>query len=190
MVYYFIPRVTALSLIIPVAAVFITLDIARFYSTGVREWFHSAFGHLLRKHETDHENKRLNGASYLLISAIICILIFPKIITVTSFSILIISDLSAALIGKRFGKRRFLGKTLEGSLGFFISSVIVVALTPKIEYHLGEYLIGIAGAFIGTVVEASPMDVDDNLSVPLSVGAVMWILYLWTMPTLNIYNIM
>ncbi|MCK7523378.1 MAG: hypothetical protein MZV64_39855 [Ignavibacteriales bacterium] len=63
-----------------------------------------------------------------LLSALICALIFPKVIFVTAFSILIISDTMAALIGRKFGKRKFLRKSLEGTLSFFISASIVVII--------------------------------------------------------------
>ncbi|MBI4811740.1 MAG: dolichol kinase [Ignavibacteriales bacterium] len=185
--YYFLSKSTVLTILIPMTIAFLTVDITRYYSKPVEEWFYKYFGFLLRKRESNKKRKTLNGATYILISAIICIIIFPKIITVTSFSILIISDITSALVGRRFGKHRFIAKSLEGSAAFFFSALVVVAVSPKIEYQLGEYLIGIAAAFVGTVTEALPADLDDNLTIPLAVGATLWILYSLLLPSLNVY---
>lgn len=172
---------------IPLTLAFVLVDVARYYHRPIQEWFYNWFGWLLRQHESDDKKKRLNGASYVLISATICIFVFPKIIAVTSFAILIICDLTAALVGKRFGRHRFFGKTLEGSLGFFASGIIVILCTPKIGYQSAEYLIGIFSAAFGAVIESLSVEVDDNLSIPLTVGLALWIMYHYFLPGLNVY---
>jgi dolichol kinase len=162
------------------------IDLARFYIPIVSRWFTRWFGWLLRKHEQDINVKRLNGASHVLISAALCVLLFPKIITINAFTILIISDSTSALFGRRFGRHRFLGKSLEGSMAFFVSAVIVILAAPKVQYVPMEYIIGIIAAAVGAVVEAASVHIDDNLSIPLSVGIVMWGLYVWLLPAVNV----
>jgi dolichol kinase len=115
--------------------------------------------------------------------------LFPKVLALTALAILIVSDTSAALIGRRFGRRRFFTKSVEGSSAFFVSAILVVALTPKIEYRLEEYLIGALGALVGGVVEASGVGLDDNLSIPISVGGVMWLCYAIFLPAVNIFRL-
>lgn len=185
--YFFLNKENALLLLVPVTVIFIGVDVARYYSQPLQQWFLQMFGWMLRKHEADEKRKRLNGASYVLISATICVIVFPKIITLSCFTVLIISDLTAALIGKRFGRHRFFSKSLEGSLAFLVSGIIVILLTPKVEYHLTEYLIGVIAVAIGMFIEALPTSVDDNLSIPLTVGATMWLLYFLFLPTSNIF---
>jgi dolichol kinase len=149
--------------------------------------FYSIFGFLLRKHEVDHKKKNLNGATYVFISALICIIIFPKVLFLTGFTILIISDSSAALIGRKFGKHKFLAKSLEGTLAFFISAIIVIIFTPKIDHQLTEYLIGIIAAAVGAIVENISFGfADDNLSIPISTGFTMWGLYLLLLPHMQL----
>ena len=99
---------------------------------------------------------------------------------------LIISDTIAALIGKRFGKPRFFGKSIEGSFAFFLSGVIVVALTPKVAYLPMEYLIGAVAVMVGTIVEAVPVGTDDNLAIPLATGGTLWLMYAMFLPQLNV----
>jgi len=66
------------------------------------------------------------------------------------------ADLTAALVGKRFGKHPFFGKSLEGSAAFFGSALLVVAILPKIEYRAGEYAIGATAALAGAGASAPP----------------------------------
>ena len=184
--YFFTPRDTTLWLLGLVTAAVVSIDIARYYHRPLEEWFNATFGSLLRHHESDTRAKRLSGASYVMISATLSVLIFPKLIAITSFLVLIIADATSALIGRRFGRHRFLGKSLEGSLAFFFSALAVVVLTPKIEYAGGEYLLGGVAAGAGALVEALPWGVDDNLTIPLSVGAVLWAGYTLFFPALNL----
>jgi dolichol kinase len=185
-IYFFISRQLALFILVPITAAFIIIDVARFYIPPVATWFYQWFGWLLRRRETDVQNKRLNGASNVLVSALLCVLFFPKVIAINAFTILIISDTTAALIGRRFGRHRFLGKSLEGSLAFFVSAALVILVAPKIDQLPMEYGIGFIAAAIGTVMEALPLEIDDNILVPLSVGISLWALYAWFLPTLNL----
>ncbi|MBA4311099.1 MAG: dolichol kinase [Chlorobiaceae bacterium] len=186
--YYYLSKPAALAILIPMTIIFLSVDLSRYYNRTMEEWYFKYFGFLLRKRENDKKNKTLNGATYVLISATLCVLIFPKIITITSFSILIISDIAAALVGRRFGKHKFIAKSVEGSAAFFITALAVIAIAPKIEYQLGEYLIGMIAAFIGTVTEALPAEIDDNLSIPIIVGASLWLLYSIFLPSLIFIN--
>ena len=186
--YFFSPRDVVLRLFVPVAILAVVVDIARHYYAPVESLFYQLFGWLLRSHETNRNRKRLNGATWVLISATLAIWIFPKIIAITGFCVLIVADMTAALIGRRFGRHRFLSKTLEGSAAFFVSALLVVAFLPKIEYAGGEYLIGAAAAMVATITEALPVDIDDNFSVPMSFGAAMWAGYSLFYPSMHIYR--
>jgi dolichol kinase len=185
-IYFFISRQFALCLLLPVTAAFLITDTARYYIPSVSRWFYKWFGWLLRRHETDHKKKRLNGATNVLLSASFCVILFPKIIVLNAFAILIISDTTSALIGRRFGRHRFIGKSLEGSLAFFISAVLVVLIAPKVDYLRMEYALGIIAALVGTVVEALPLKIDDNITIPLSVGLSLWGLYTWLLPSIDL----
>jgi dolichol kinase len=184
--YFFTPRSITLGILGVLTAAVVSIDVARYYHRPLEDLFNATFGSLLRRHESDTRAKRLSGASYVLISATLCALIFPKLIAITGFLVLIIADATSALIGRRFGRHRFMGKSFEGSLAFFLSALVVVLLTPKIEYAGGEYLLGAVAAAAGALVEALPWPVDDNLTIPLSVGAVLWAGYSLFFPALNL----
>jgi len=186
-IYYFISRTSAAIILGALSVFAITLDLSRYFFPEVGSVFYKIFGFLLRKHEIDEEKKNLNGATYVLISALIGVLIFPKVVFITAFTILIIGDTMAALVGRKFGKHKLLYKSLEGTLAFFISSCIVVLFTPKAGNFPEEFVIGFIGALIGAVVENISFGyVDDNLSIPLSVGFAMWILYSVILPNVEL----
>lgn len=186
-IYYFIPKLDALVILGSLAIFAMTLDLSRYFSPQIAKVFYNIFGFLLRKHEVDRKKKNLNGATYVLISAFIGVFIFPKVIFIAAFSILIIGDSMAALIGRKYGKNKFIFKSLEGTLAFFISSCIVVLFAPKVGYFPEEYLIGFIVAFIGAITEnISYKFVDDNLSIPFAVGLSLWMLYAILLPGLEL----
>lgn len=187
-IYYHIDKKLALSILTPLTLAFLIVDVVRYYNPQVAEWFYKFFGFLLRNKEKDEKKKRLNGATNVLISALFGVLVFPKLIFVTAFSILIISDIASALIGRKLGRRKFFAKSLEGSAAFFISAVIVVMFTPKVENLYWEYLIGIIAAFFGAIAESMSFGIDDNISIPITVGTIMWILYVILLPQINVYH--
>lgn len=186
-IYYFISSGTAAIILAVLAGLALVIDWARYLSPEVGKVFYKIFGFILREHEVDHQKRNLNGATYVLISALIGVLIFPKLIFIAAFSILIVSDSLAALVGRKFGRRKFLSKSLEGTLTFFISACIVILFTPKIGNFPEEYLIGFIAAFVGAIVENISFKlIDDNLSIPLAVGFTMWGLYLTILPHLDL----
>ena len=186
-IYYFVSRTTAIIILGIVTFIALVIDISRYFSPIAGKVFYSIFGFLLREHELDTRKKNLNGATYVLISAVLCVVIFPKILFITAFSILIISDSLAALVGRKFGKHKFLSKSLEGTLAFFVSAIIVVLFTPKVQGLFSEYIIGIVAAAIGAIVENISFGfADDNLSIPISIGLSMWLLYIIYLPSLQL----
>ena len=186
-IYYFISRSIALIILGSLTGFAIVLDLSRYFSPQIGKVFYKIFGFLLRRHEVDEQKKNLNGATYVLLSATLGVLIFPKVIFITAFSILIIGDTMAALIGRKYGRHKFMAKSFEGTLAFFISSCIVVLFTPKIGYFSEEYIIGFFAAVIGAIIENISFGyIDDNFSIPLAVGSTMWILYIIFLPNLDL----
>lgn len=176
--YIFFSKETELKILIPMAIVTVLIDVLSKKNFILHDLIHKYFGNMFRPHEL-RGGVRLNGASWVLISAVACVLFFPKIIVVTGFTILIVSDIMAALIGRKYGKHPIFDKTLEGLMAFIISAIGIVILYGIIfDAPTVYFFAGIAGAVAGGFgeVSSSVLKMDDNLSVPLSVGIVMWII--------------
>jgi len=188
--YYFITKEQALAVLVPLTLFTLIIDFGRYYSKTLGLLVYSIFGFMLRDHEKDLKKKNLSGASYVFLSAVIVVLLFPKIFVITGFSILIISDISAALYGRKFGKHKFLFKSLEGTLAFFVSASLVVLISPKISNLPMEYIIGFIAAAVGAIAENISYGwADDNFTIPLSVCGIMWLLYSWLLPGIDVYHI-
>ncbi|MCU7496027.1 MAG: dolichol kinase [Ignavibacteria bacterium] len=185
--YYYLTKQVALAILLPLTVLSIVLDIGRYFYPKLGNLFYFIFGFMLRSHEKDHKKRNLNGATYVLVSALVCVIILPKVCFLTAFSVLIVSDSSAALIGRKFGRHKFLFKSLEGTMAFFISACLVVFFTPKIALLPAEYMIGFFSVAVGAIAEnVSYGWADDNLTIPLSIGLTMWILYAIFLPKLTL----
>jgi len=177
-VYIFVSDKLALSILIPMALIAVILDLlSRKGVPWAEKLIYGYFGSMLRKHETKKRKKIiLNGASWVLISAVLTVLLFPKVIAIVSFIILIISDIAAALIGRKWGRTKLGKKSLEGTLAFIVSGIIVVVIIGIIfNGNYIYYIAGILGAVVGGIAElnAKTLKIDDNLGIPLGVGIVM-----------------
>lgn len=85
----------------------------------------------------------------------------------------------AAIIGKKYGKHQLIfGKSIEGSLAMFITSLIVT-ITILIIFGIPNLiLIALAVAIIATIIELFTPKGLDNLSVPLITSLALYLLLL------------
>jgi dolichol kinase len=169
--YYFLPYNLVLAILVPVTALFFLVDILRLHIEPVSKIFYKFFGYMLREHET--KDKRFTGATYVVTSDLLCIVVFgdffdQKFIAIAAMCFMVISDTSAALIGRKFGKTKIFNKSLEGSIAFFVTSLIIVFVIPDLNK-----IAGIIGALVATIVEVLPLKIDDNFSIPISSASIM-----------------
>jgi len=174
--YRFVPKDTSLKIMLPICAGYVFCDIFRHFHDGFRQLFDRIITvHFLR----EHEKNGLIGSSYFIFGALLAIILFPKPVTIVSLYILIVSDAMAAIVGTGWGRTRIFAKSLEGSIAFFISGVVIVLLALQdkplwgesaMHDHLGWGILAVAGA---TLVELFPSGLDDNLTIPLVAGGIM-----------------
>ena len=135
----------------------------------------TSFKYLVNKFERQRTRTPFIGAFWFYFSCGLVLLIFPIQIAVVSCSILAVSDSVSTLVGMSYGKRKIIGsKTMEGSLGFFISALIVA-------YWFTNFWVSLLAAFTATIAELLPELsifrklrekelLDDNLTVPVITG--------------------
>lgn len=157
-----------------IAAVVVSLDYMRRSNPAVKNLFAKLFGFILREHELNGD--QLCGASWVALAACINFLVFPAEIAVTAFSILAISDASAAIIGRNFPSQPFFEKTLNGSAAFFLTGLIIL-VTCGILYHshFWFYFFGLFTLTVITLIEARPSlsRIDDNFLIPIAFSLTM-----------------
>ncbi len=169
--YYFfdIDRALFLSFLVPFTIFMIMLEVARLRNWRFWSLIKSLNEPFLRKSEI--EGKNFSGATYILTTACIAALLFSKPIFLMAMSFIIFGDISAALIGRRFGKHKFRNKSLEGSFAFLVTCLIIGWLLPGTPDK-----VMIFGAVVATITEALSFEIDDNTSVPLVSGLSMMLL--------------
>jgi dolichol kinase len=146
----------------------ITVDIMRLRIPAVQRFFARVFGAALRPHESNE----LTGSTFMCISMLVCIVLFPMQIAIAALFFLTLGDTAAALVGQKWGRTVLLpGKTLEGTSACLFACTIVVVVMPGVPL-----IAGLAGALTATTVELFGTEtIDDNFGIPVLSAVVMWI---------------
>jgi dolichol kinase len=181
-IYCHISRELALLILVPLFTGFFLVDLLKNFVGPVSEWYHKTFDAMLRTHEIQRDRHHLNGATYITLSALVLVLFFPKVIVIAAFSMVAVSDTLAAIIGKAFGKHRFGQKSVEGSIAFFLSAMIIVTVVQGINPLIGFAMAAVATATEAFVVRIGRFRIDDNLTIPLVSAIVAILCYMVFMP--------
>jgi dolichol kinase len=169
--YYFLDRFTGLVVLSFYTILVIFIDIFSKPNYPLNNIIDRYLGTLIRPHEKDPRWWKLNGASWITFSALICFYFFPIDIAFTSFIVIIFGDPAAALIGRRFGRIKIFNKSLEGFLAFIIAGFFVVFILNNLGFGDSNYLFYSSICLIIAGIVESITDVikiDDNLAVPVS----------------------
>lgn len=110
-------------------------------------------------------------------AAFISTLLFPTQAAATALAVMLIADTCAALVGRRFGKHKVNGKSVEGCIAFVIggcaaAAVVGLFFAPLSLAAMGCIFGGILAGMLAELFEKQ-LHVDDNFSIPLLVGAAM-----------------
>ncbi len=167
----FLSRIVLLISLGVVTFILLTVELLRFKVPSINRVFLRFYKPLLREKEISH----LTGASYLFSASLLAFLVFPRDIAVLAISFMAVGDAVAALVGKRIGKRKLLGKTLEGDLASFISCLAVGFIFYSAGLELPLLTI-VVGSVVAAIVEAVPIPINDNLTIPLLSGVVMTVM--------------
>ena len=144
------------------------------------KWSRRTFGVMLHKtlrsKELTHKSFQPTGSVYVLSAAVLCAMMFPRPVAAIALTVMLTSDACAALFGKAFGTRKlYKKKSLEGTTAFFLCTLFVMMLyTPLYPVTYAS----IIAALVATFAEMyeDKIDIDDNLSVPLSIGIILTLL--------------
>jgi len=169
--YYFLQldKADMLAIMIPIALLMVLIDISR-----LRNWtiYRSTVSRIMAPMIRNHEHAGdFSGATYILLSVCLTVALYSKPIAIAALAFIIVGDVLAALIGRKFGRHRFGRKSVEGSLACLLGTLAVALLVPEIAMPVGVF-----GAVVATVTEAASSRIDDNISVPIISGLAMTLL--------------
>ncbi|MEM3054828.1 MAG: HAD-IB family phosphatase [Candidatus Bathyarchaeia archaeon] len=104
---------------------------------------------------------------FFAIGILLTLLVFPALASSVAITIFAIGDSTATIVGKIFGKTKLpfnKGKTLEGLIaGLFFGFLAATAYVNPLK--------ALTGATMAMFVESLPLPINDNLTVPLIMGA-------------------
>ena len=122
------------------------------------------------KYLKEKEQNKPTGSTFYAVGALVTILSFHKEVAICSLLVLCISDPVSALVGRRLGRHPLSGKSVEGTLAFFCSSLIILMF-----FSVG-LSVALPVAFIVTLTELfTPGFLDDNLTIPIMTGLALTI---------------
>lgn len=155
-------------IIITFTALFILADYFRTKSKLIKKLFIIFFDKMLREHELKGQ---FTGATWVMISASVTILVFPKYIAIISLIFMSIGDTFAALIGRKFGKLKIYDKSFEGFLGGLIACLVAAYCYDPLPFYISGF-----GALSAMFFETLPLPLDDNFRIPIGSAIIMTML--------------
>lgn len=165
---WLLPRDVAVSLLVTAAVVALLVEAARHRIRPVRY-------HFLRRTRTmlrPHERRGLAGATWMALAYAAAVLLFPRPVAVAAMLFNALGDAAAALVGKRWGRRR---TAWEKSWEGFAAGLAVDLAVGLGMWMIAPAAVPFAGALLGALAAASaefaPLPLDDNVRVTLAGGA-------------------
>jgi dolichol kinase len=153
------PRSVLLSLLGALVAVLLVADLARLRSARLNDLFFRAFVLLA----SPREARGIASSTWYAIGILAAFALFPRDVAVSSVLVMGLADPAASYVGRRFGRKAFLGGTAEGTLTF-----LAVAAVVMLARHAAPAALLAAAA--SALVERRCWPLDDNLAVPLACG--------------------
>ena len=158
----------------------VTLVSEHDYANGGR-YLGRLYGKLFRKmlrNDVKPGQWSVSGGAPVLAAALLVNVVFPCPIAAAALAVMLTGDAAAALVGRKFGKHKLVNnKSWEGTISFVLAGYIFLALTGICnQMPLPFYLAGILAVIAGAVVElfTAQLKIDDNFTIPLTTGAVLY----------------
>lgn len=121
---------------------------------------------ILRPFASPREKAGIASSTWYLVGVLGAVVAYPVEAAIPAILVLAFADPSASVVGRLRG-RTPLGKgSVEGTSVFLLVALLV--LTPQVGWPAA-----LAGALAGALVEILPFRLDDNLTIPLAVGAAL-----------------
>ncbi len=169
--YYFINKPLIIIILLVIALLVLYIDNIRHTNIQLQTIIENFFNSIMRDQERSG-TLNLSGISYFISGLLLSAIFFNKKITIVAWLVLIISDSSAALVGKMIGKPYIGAKSIEGSIAFLVTSIMISITTfGFLEFPATLSAIVITSAIVTWIeLNSDRVEINDNLSIPISYG--------------------
>ncbi len=165
--YILFNKQVVLYILIPFILIFIFIDIFRLKNKKILKAIMKT------------KEKRISGITLLLISFLICVIIFQKEIAILALTFTIIGDNFASFIGSKYSQIqiRLFKKSFESLFLFFATSFFSGLILITFNWIQVSFWLVLLGSISAAIIEIiSTKIIDDNLSVPVLSGVIMTLL--------------
>jgi dolichol kinase len=141
------------------------VDATRLFDPKLNIIFFRTFSSLASPREV----RKIASSTWYVLSAFLVLLFFPKPYAMAGILVLAWADPAASVVGQRWGSTPVLSGTVLGTAIFALVAFAALLLFVP-------WWVALVAAGVTAVVEAAPIDLDDNLIVPFTVAGVLIIL--------------
>jgi dolichol kinase len=151
-----------------ISAVLLAVDLARFVDRRAN----ALFFRWLNRLASPRELGGVASSTWYAIGILAVVALFERSTAVSAVLVLALADPLAGYLGRRWGKRAFLGGTVLGSAAFFLAGFVIVGVRHG-------WWVAAPVALVVTIVERKCWPLDDNLAIPLAcagaIAAIGWV---------------
>lgn len=174
-----LPASTGVIILGTVLVFSLTMETLRLRMPTINEKVVRFWGPVMRNCEVN----RVSGIPYYLLATLLAVGIFPKPVAILAILYLAVGDPIASLAGILYGNLSFRfsnGKSLVGTLAGFAACFVVgfVYLKTLALPDSQIFWIALIGAVAGGTAEHLPLETDDNFSIPMVAGFVLWLTFI------------
>jgi len=150
--------------------ILVVILISEGYKRGIKLPLISKIIESAERHEVIEE-RPAKGAILFLVGSLTSIILFGKNMKIVSATIIILAlgDSVSTLIGKNFGEHKIpynKMKSLEGSVAGFAFALLGAQIFVGLQ-------LAILGALTAMLTESLPINIDDNITIPVISGLAM-----------------
>ena len=154
-----------------VAAIFVLGEALRLSVPSLNRRLMSLFSGMSSSFKETEAAKPI-GTTYLIVGSFLTFVLFPRDVAVTALFFAAVGDPAAAECGERFGRLRIGKKSVEGTVAFLVSSLLVGGILLWAGLQI-NWVAVVVGALLAALIELVPIPVNDNVAAPLVSAAAM-----------------
>ena len=155
---YLLGKETIMLPLILITIIYLILDYGRRRNV-LSDFYLFYFDKITRPNE---KFRSLTGASYVFLGITLTILFFDQRVAIPSILIMSLSDSASAIIGRKYNYTKIYSKSLEGSIAFYFTTLIIL-LFFNFNIYFSFFI-----ALVLTFIEFfDKLFIDDNISLPI-----------------------
>ncbi len=158
-------RWTTVGLLAGAFVLAVMVDLARLRVSAINR----RFFHTFRSIASPREARGMASSTWYLLGAGIAYAAFPPLYASASIMVLGLADPAASVLGRLYGSIPLGKGSVQGATAFFVTTAVILSL------FVGPDPLVLVVALGAALAEILPVGVDDNVTIPLATGGLLWL---------------